>query len=371
MTVLLALETSTQSCSVALLVERASTVVRDQRSLTASAGHAQHLLPLVDELLLAHAIKKTDLTAIAFDQGPGAFTGLRLACGVAQGLGMALDVPLIPVGALTAIAAAMGTTSGHVIVSALDARMDEMYVAAYFTGADGKLITLQPPVLVPAADACLLIETRRDLWLRNAALQGLSVNSAIQLTGEGWKLADATARESLRALGCVLVNETELPHAQWVAQLARDYLALGQVIAPEHAAPLYLRDKVAFTTLERALGDGGNPRASMRSDISLLPMTSADLADVLDIERAVQSFPWTERNFQDALASGYEAWVVRDKKKALGFCVAMAAPDVTHILVVAVAKDVQRQGIATMLLEQVSRDARARSADGLLLDISP
>ncbi|PRY97619.1 tRNA threonylcarbamoyladenosine biosynthesis protein TsaB [Jezberella montanilacus] len=371
MTVLLALETSTQTCSVTLLLARSANVILDQRTITGSTGHAQHLLPLVDDLLMANGVKKRDLTAVAFDQGPGAFTGLRLACGVAQGLGLALNLPLIPIGALLAVAAAAQAKQGSLIVSALDARMDEMYVAAYLSGVQGQLVELQPPVLVPASDAHLLIATRREWWVRNAALQGGPVDPVIQLIGEGWKLPAEYSHKLLRLQGCVMLNHTELPHADWVARLARQRLDKGQVIAPEHAAPLYLRDKVAFTTIERAQGDGGNPRASLRQNISLLPMTSADLIEVLEIERAVQSFPWTEKNFKDSLIAGDEAWVVRDQNRMLGFCVAMGAPDVTHILVVAVAKDAQRQGIATMLLEQVSRHARARSAEGLLLEVRP
>jgi len=371
MTVLLALETSTQTCSVTLLIEQDADVILDQRAVTGSTGHAQHLLPLVDDLLKANGIKKHDLTAVAFGQGPGAFTGLRLGCGVAQGLGMALNLPLIPIGALLAVAAAAEAEQGSLIVSALDARMDEMYVAAYLSAADGQLIELQPPVLVPAADAHLLVATRRELWIRHAALRVGSVDPAIQLIGEGWQLLADHGHKALGISGCVLLNQHELPHSDWVARLARQRLHKGQVIAPEHAAPLYLRDKVAFTTLERAQGGGGNPRASIRQNISLLPMTSADLVDVLEIERAVQSFPWTEKNFEDSLEAGQAAWVVRDQNRLLGFCVAMEAPDLTHILVVAVAKDAQRQGIATMLLEQVSRDARAKSAEGLLLEVRP
>jgi tRNA threonylcarbamoyladenosine biosynthesis protein TsaB len=166
---------------------------------------------MVDQLLRAHGLQKHDLTALAFDQGPGAFTGLRLACAVAQGLGMALNLPLIPIGALLAVAAAAQAKPGSLLVSALDARMDEMYIAAYLSGAAGQLVELQPPVLVPASDASLLITTRRDLWLRNAALVDRAVDPAIQLIGEGWKLPVEYQQEALLRSGCGSPSHTSPP----------------------------------------------------------------------------------------------------------------------------------------------------------------
>jgi tRNA threonylcarbamoyladenosine biosynthesis protein TsaB len=100
-------------------------------------------------------------------------------------------------------------------------------------------------------------------------------------------------------------------------------------------------------------------------------MTAADLPDALEIERAVQSFPWTFKNFEDALAAGYDAWVLRQGSELLGFCIAMQAPDVAHILVIAVAPDHQRQGYARQLLAQITRSAQAQSAEGLLLEVRP
>jgi tRNA threonylcarbamoyladenosine biosynthesis protein TsaB len=167
------------------------------------------------------------------------------------------------------------------------------------------------------------------------------------------------------------VNQTQLPDACLIAQIAYEHWQAGGGIAPEHAAPLYLRDKVAFTSAERAAGEGGNPKADKLVQAALLPMMRHDLSEVFSLECSVQSFPWTLKNFDDALAAGYEAWVLRSELGLLGFCVAMAAPDVTHILVIAVARDAQRQGYASHLLEHVSRNAKARSAEGLLLEVRP
>jgi len=339
--------------------------------MTGASGHAQHLLPMIDELLSSANLIKTDLEAIVFDQGPGAFTGLRLACGIAQGMGLALNLPLIPIGALAAVAASAQLACGSLVVPALDARMDEIYLAVYLVDEDQDVIQIQPPILVPARDLPRLVSERKDLWMRHAATLAGNVNADIACLGEGYSLLDETEKDMLTQLGLTLINQVELPHACWLAALGEKQLRRGNTIIPEHAAPLYLRDKVAFTTIERQAGEGGNPKVAALGGTSLLAMTEADLDDVYDIERSVQSFPWSRKNFEDALAAGYEAWVLREHQRIVGFCIAMVAPDVTHILVIAVAKNAQRKGYATQLLEHVSRSARARSADGLLLEVRP
>jgi len=364
MTHILALETSTTTCSVALLTEQGASVAVVQRQLEGTAGHAANLLPMVSALLAECGIERGTLSAVAFGQGPGAFTGIRVACGVAQGMGLALQIPLIPVGALPAVAVqAAGRLPKHLILAALDARMDEAYFAAYVDDVVHGLVVLQPPVLLPAGQLSAFIVQRLPLW-RSRSPEALGVC----YVGEGWRLAGATA--SL-PLGCVDDDLEARPTAQSVVTLAlRDWHA-GQTVLPEHAAPLYLRDRVAFTVAERALGDGGNPRAQAPGQAALVPMTATDVPDALEIERAVQSFPWTFKNFEDALAAGYEAWVLRQGAELLGFCIAMQAPDVAHILVIAVAPDHQRQGHAQQLLAQITRSAQAQSAEGLLLEVRP
>lgn len=364
MTYILALETSTTTCSVALLSEQGSNVTVVTRQLEGTAGHAANLLPMVSALLAECGVERSALSAVAFGQGPGAFTGIRVACGVAQGMGLALQIPLIPIGALPAVAAqAAERLPQHLILAALDARMDEAYFAAYVDDVAHGLVILQPPVLLPAGQLSAFIAQRLPLWQsRSPDVRGVCY------VGEGWGLQGATTN---LPLGCVPDDLAARPTAQSVAILAlRDWRA-GQTVLPEHAAPLYLRDRVAFTVAERALGEGGNPRALVPRQAALVPMTVADLPEALEIERAVQSFPWTLKNFEDALVAGYDAWVLRQDAELLGFCIAMQAPDVAHILVIAVAREHQRQGYAHQLLEQITRSAQAQSAEGLLLEVRP
>ena len=365
MTHILALETSTTTCSVALLTEQGASVAVVQRQLEGTAGHAANLLPMVSALLAECGVVRGALSAVAFGQGPGAFTGIRVACGVAQGMGLALQIPLIPIGALPAVAVqAAGRLPQHLILAALDARMDEAYFAAYVDDAVQGLVVVQPPVLLPAAQLSAFISQRLPLW-RSRSPDALGVC----YVGEGWGLAGATAASL--PLACHADDLQARPNAQAVAALALRNWHGGQTVLPEHAAPLYLRDRVAFTVAERALGEGGNPRAVAPGQAALVPMSVADLPEALEIERAVQSFPWTFKNFEDALAAGYEAWVLRQGAELLGFCIAMQAPDVAHILVIAVARDHQRQGYAHQLLAQITRSAQAQSAEGLLLEVRP
>ncbi len=364
MTLILALETSTTTCGIALLSEQDGAISVQTRELEGVAGHALSVLPLAYELISEQGCSKADLSAVAFGNGPGAFTGIRVACGVAQGIGMALGIPLIPVGALNAVAA--NAASRHpscLIIAALDARMDEVYLAAFISDSERGLVMVQPPVLLSATDAPVFVMQRESLWQRDIRASGMPC-----LIGEGWKLPQAM-------LG--LPQDWQVddlnarPQAKWVAQLAWSAWQSGQTVLPEHAAPLYLRDKVAFTTAERATGQGGNPRAIQSQGAALLPMVASDLTDVLELECAVQSFPWTNKNFEDALLAGYEAWVLRSEAGLQGFCVAMLAPDVMHILVIAVQPDQQRGGLGKVLLNQTIQTARQRGLEGLLLEVRP
>lgn len=240
---ILALETSGSWCGVALwraTGDQGSAVVREHPG---TKEHSERLLPMVDEVLAEAGIARSAIDAIAFGQGPGGFTGLRVACGVAQGLGFALDRPLAPIPSHAALAWEGGAKPGQVILAAMDARMEEVYAAAYRQDAE-TVVCLDGPVLLAAGDLLR--------WARAHAWYGDDIVHA----GEAWQ-AYATV------LGGGAVHVTaERPTARAVGALGAQALANGAVVSPELAAPLYVRDKVAFTTAERALGAGGNPRAS-------------------------------------------------------------------------------------------------------------
>ncbi|MDR2614466.1 MAG: tRNA (adenosine(37)-N6)-threonylcarbamoyltransferase complex dimerization subunit type 1 TsaB [Candidatus Accumulibacter sp.] len=221
---ILALETATDPGSVALWLDGRVVGCDCPRGLSNSAA----LLPTAEAALKAEGLKFSDLDGIAFGMGPGSFTGLRVSCGVAQGLAVALDKPLLGVGTLDAVALAAG--SGRVIVT-LDARMGEVYYGLFADGLARGEIGVCPPERVPLPAS--------SGWL--ACGNGLSAYPAL--------------RERLAGV----VSEWRpdlLPRAEFVARLAAPRLARGERVDPADAAPFYVRDKVAKTVAER-LAEGG------------------------------------------------------------------------------------------------------------------
>ena len=361
---ILALETSTSTCSVAVLCPQAQgDDVTYEAQIEGVSGHAGSVLPLVDIVLANASLHRSDVGLIAFGQGPGAFTGIRLGCSIAQGMAFALNLPIVGVNALLSLANAAPADTQTVQIVALDARMDEVYLAAY--GTDG--IEWQAPTLLAASDVRAFLEPRLPFWRRTLAGQ-----RAIKRSGQGWEVIDRHIDPAVWGLmGIHAVAGQPLPHARDVAKVAKSRWMQSRTQLPERAMPLYLRDKVAFTTDERTLGLGGNPKVSAPDPDVLLPMTQVDLPDVLELERSVQAFPWTQRNFEDALAAGYGAWVMRREQKLVGFCVAMAAPDDLHLLVIAVDRELHRQGVGKRLMQMVQRTAQDLGVPRILLEVRP
>lgn len=363
---ILAIETTTRTGSVAVLRDDASGMQLFDGALTDQNGHAQSLLPLIDAVIRQAGLAASDIGLVAFDQGPGAFTGIRLGCSVAQGMAMALSLPVVAVNALQATAAAFDQAS-RVTLVALDARMQEVYFAAYGSGG----IELQAPVLLRGVDVARFVEPRLPYWQR-----AVGATETAQLVGEGWQVVGACVSEtSMAGLPVLALDDQARPHAREVALVAHGRWQMKQTLLPEQALPLYLRDKVAFTTEERAQGLGGNPKVTLADSTLLLPMMPVDLPEVVEIERQSQAFPWSRRNFEDALAAGYPAWVLRSTasggRNLAGFCVAMSTPDEVHLLVIAVAPDFRGQGLARVLLAQVDRLAIHLGIGRVLLEVRP
>ena len=223
---ILALETSTESGSCALLLgENIS-----ERRCPPGRPHSETLLPLIRELLAESGVKLAQLDAIAFGAGPGAFTGLRVACGVAQGLAVGAGVPVVPVCGLEAMAATVGAPR---VLSLLDARMGEIYAAAY--------------------------ELRDEAYVLNGSIHVVAPEALELPAGGNWVAAGNALRayprlaETLQVEGFSLRPEV-LPEAAAIARLAARRPQAQ--IDPALAAPLYVRDKVAKTISER-LGEGG------------------------------------------------------------------------------------------------------------------
>ncbi|TAN05388.1 MAG: tRNA (adenosine(37)-N6)-threonylcarbamoyltransferase complex dimerization subunit type 1 TsaB [Rhodanobacteraceae bacterium] len=224
---LLAIETATEACSVALLHGDATI----DRSELAPRRHAELVLPMAEELLAEAGVARKQLDAIAVGQGPGAFTGVRLAISVAQGLALALDIPVVPVSSLAALAM-QAPNNGAAILAAIDARREEIYAGTFRRGADGLVEPLGLEHVLPAAE---LIPPNAEAW---------------NVLGTGWRAYGEAIRERLPSAPR-WADGDRYPQACDVARLAAPLFKAGKSVAPENALPVYLRDKVALTLEEQ------------------------------------------------------------------------------------------------------------------------
>ena len=359
---LLALETSGSVCSVALISRREDGLVSIARSEHDGTGeHAERMLPRGDGLLADKGLGRNSLAAVAFGQGPGGFTGLRVACGVAQGMAFALEIPVVPVASLMAVAqrdfaAAPNGSSSALRVVVQDARMNEVYLAAYAPEQNETWHTLQAPMLLAANDL--------TLWLEQAmrdAPGGLSADRPIRLVGDGLHLCTELNEWLNLQSAQIEIGPALRPDAASVGQLALPMLTAGQHVRPELAAPLYVRDKVAFTNREREQGMGGNPKAPGLG-VALRPMTQDDVEAVARIRSFRSGVPWTAGNFSDGLKAGYGGWVAHRHGQVVGFSMTLFAPDLAHLLVIAVTPDAHGEGIETALVRHCERSASAWAA---------
>jgi tRNA threonylcarbamoyladenosine biosynthesis protein TsaB len=236
---LLAIETSTEACSIAVWVDGAV----HARHALAPRRHAELALPWCDAMLAEAGIGKRALDAIAVGRGPGAFTGVRLAVALAQGMALALDRPVLPVSTLAALAAgahrdgaqrdAASAPDATAILAAIDARMGEVYLGLFQVAADGGVVALHPEWMARPGEVVL---PPAPAWLHGVGTGLAAAEGA--LVG---RLGDRLRR----------VDATALPHAADVARLGALAWERGEAIAADRLEPAYLRDKVALTLDEQ------------------------------------------------------------------------------------------------------------------------
>lgn len=221
---LLAIETSTEYCSVALWQDGAMS----ERCELVGQKHSEVLMEMLDALLKDSGIKVKQVDGIAFGKGPGSFTGVRIACGVTQGLALGAEVEVVGVCTLEALAEASGKDK---VIAALDARMSELYLAAY-EKRGGEWSAVIAPCLCKAEDAPAL---GGEGWF--------GVGSGFAVSGIALQ-----ARYGDQLSG---VDEKAVPQASAVVRIGAREFAKGNAVDAALALPLYLRDKVALKTSER------------------------------------------------------------------------------------------------------------------------
>ncbi|WP_152659007.1 tRNA (adenosine(37)-N6)-threonylcarbamoyltransferase complex dimerization subunit type 1 TsaB [Arsukibacterium sp. MJ3] len=223
---LLALDTSTEACSVALLYQ-GNIMALDE---VCPQQHSKRVLPMIDRLLAESGLSLHALDGIVFGRGPGSFTGVRIGVSVTQGLAFGADLPVFGISTLAAMAqAAVRLYQASQIVAAIDARMAEVYLASYRCGTTGILQPLsseqaiKPPQLAP-----------------------IGLTGKVIAVGTGWQ---TYASELQRAQPAQIANDILYPSAQDMLSLALPAFTQGLFVAAEHAQPVYVRDDVSWKKL--------------------------------------------------------------------------------------------------------------------------
>jgi len=355
----LALESGGERASAALITPRG-----DMRVVTAESGqsHSSRLLPLAQGLLSQAGLQWSDLTGIAVGAGPGSFTGLRIACALAQGLSLGQGTPLLSVDGFEANAYAWWVThrdrdfvddtdtpGGWIFEISFDARLGERYAA---------VLRLQ-----------MVNDQLEFEWVESPSVVGADSQSSaspeIGLDASN-KTAHANGRSrsiQLRDPSTELLGDERLPLAAWIARFACDprRSRVQEWVGPQELSPLYVREKVAQTISERLT----------TPDLIWSPMRLNDLASVMVIESQAYPCPWTSGNFTDSLSAGYEMSVLKEQNAMIGYIVWMAVVDEAHLLNIALSPARQGRGLGVWMMKHFINQARIRQFAKILLEVRP
>ncbi len=333
----LALESGGTTSSVALCCAHGELMYR-----TADSGqsHSSQLLPMAQTLLTQAGMVLSDVDGIAVGIGPGSFTGLRIAVGLVQGLALGVDKPV--------------------------AGINEFDLWAYIWWIANR--NRSPGVPRHGADLSISFDARLGerfyaqlRWIPESTrvqiqhLHAPMVVSAQDMTDAGHvTLIDPT---------CADLSAEELPLAAWMARYAIDPQCAHHHTwqHPRALRPLYVRDRVAQTTAERA----GSP------DLVWAPMSERDVASVMVIEQQAYAFPWTSGNFLDSLRAGYSLRVLKENGVMIGYVVWMAVVDEAHLLNLTLSPARQGRGLGSWMMQQFMAQVREAGFTKILLEVRP
>ena len=239
---LLALDTSTEACSVALLYNGEKTYLNELAQRT----HAKRILPMVDEILTDSGLKLNQLDALAFGRGPGSFTGVRVGAAIAQGLALGADLPVIPISNLTAMAqAAFELYQAENVAAAIDARMNEVYFSQLVREKKctdfGQFFVWKN--LIPEQ---VCSPEKALVQLANSTALNIATSTATSTAlrvGTGWNAYAQFATKGLTG------SDIELPDARYMLELARVEWLQQKTISALEIEPIYLRNEVTWKKL--------------------------------------------------------------------------------------------------------------------------
>lgn len=243
---LLALDTSTEACSVALLYNGEKTYLNELAQRT----HAKRILPMVDEILTDSGLKLNQLDALAFGRGPGSFTGVRVGAAIAQGLALGTDLPVIPISNLTAMAqAAFELYQAENVAAAIDARMNEVYFSQLVREKKctdfGQFFVwknLIPEQVCSPEKALVQLANSTALNIATSTALNITTSTALRV-GTGWNAYAQFATKGLTG------SNIELPDARYMLELARVEWLQQKTISALEIEPIYLRNEVTWKKL--------------------------------------------------------------------------------------------------------------------------
>jgi tRNA threonylcarbamoyladenosine biosynthesis protein TsaB len=334
--IILALESGGPQASAALRLPDG----RITHALAASGqSHSSELLPLAHRLLADQGLTWADIDGYALGSGPGSFTGLRIACGLIQGLAFANQRSAIAISGFEAWAYAWWSAhpknSEVTFNISFDARLDERFRARL--------------ALSPAPEGGLDVR-----WLLLP-----QVCPASLAEGESDIAGDIVLQDPVAGN----MGNDGPPLAVWIARVAADagLCPASRWVSAEQLQPLYVRNKVAMTTAER----------QTQADLVWSRMTARDLASVMVIETQAYPFPWTSGNFQDSLAAGYELWVLKEHQVMIGYMVWMRVADEAHLLNFTLSPARHGRGMGTWMMQSLIRQVQDAGLVKILLEVRP
>ncbi len=335
----LAMESAAEIGSVALM--QACGRVTSAIAISGQS-HSSQLLPIAQSLLDEAGLSWSSLHGLAVGVGPGSFTGIRIACGIAQGLSLGIDRPCCPVSSFEACAYAWWSTQPRgdrqQFLISFDARLGERFAALLeFDASAGQTLVrwAMPPAVVAQS------------FMDQFGIDQRDQDCLIELHDP-----------DPAAMG----NES-LPMAGWIVRYAQDpLLQRPQGWVPAAGLePLYVRSKVAQTIAERA----------EFPDLIWADMTPADIASVMVIEHQAYPFPWTSGNFLDSLAAGYQLRILKEHGVMVGYAVWMPVLQEAHLLNITLAPARQGHGLGAWMMRQILNQMRTKGMESVLLEVRP
>jgi tRNA threonylcarbamoyladenosine biosynthesis protein TsaB len=225
---ILAIDTATEACSVAIW-NQGETLAHFE---LCAREHTQRILPMIKQILSESGLSLSQLDALAFGRGPGSFTGVRIGIGIAQGLALGADLPMIGISTLQTMAQGAWRKAGaDRVLAAIDARMGEVYWGQFERQPDGQWLGADSEAVLKPDQAMVRAQTLTGRWAT---------------VGTGWQ----TYPDLISGADFALFDgEIQLPHAEDMLPLALHAWQNGQSVAVEHAEPTYLRNEVTWKKL--------------------------------------------------------------------------------------------------------------------------